>query len=93
MPLHIYPAGFTDFKDQELTKLLGHVYRQELAFPLTAQSIACIGFQDRHEAIMQALRGVDEKGAQAVLICVIAERRAQAERQKRMQRTPPPAQQ
>ena len=89
MPLQIFPAGLTEFKDEELKKLLGHIYRHELSFPLTAQSIACIGFQYRHEIIMNALRGVDEKGAQAVLICTIAERRAQAERRRRAQQKPP----
>ena len=79
------PAGLTELRDDELKKLLGHIYRKELGFPLTAQSIACVGFQHQHERIMSALRKVDATGAQAVLVCVLAERNAVREKQKRMQ--------
>ena len=45
-----------------------------LALPLTAHSIACVGFQFRHQELMSAMRGLDEAGIRAVLVCVIAER-------------------
>ena len=68
------PIGLTELSLAELKKLLRFVYRQEIEFPLNAQRIACLGFQHRHTLLMNALRGLDAKAVQAVLICVIAER-------------------
>jgi len=81
-----HPIGLSELKDKEIKKLLGHIYRQELTFPLTAQSIACIGFQYRHEQLMGVLRNVNAEGAQAVLICIMAERLSCAEKLKRLTR-------
>ena len=67
-------SGLTEFTREELKKLLQLVYRDQVEFPLTAQRIACIGFQHKHNALINALRGLDIEGATAVLVCVLAER-------------------
>ncbi len=68
------PVGLTEMKTEELKKLLGHVHRGELKFPLNAEKIACVGFQYRNAELMSALRNLDDNGARAVLVCVLAER-------------------
>ena len=68
------PEGLTGLSLAELKKLLGHVHREEAEFPLNAQRVARIGFQHRQELLINALRGVDARGARAALVCVIAER-------------------
>ena len=68
------PNGLTALSTEELKKLLGHCYRDELAFPITVKSLACVGFQYKQESILDVMRHLDKKGATAVLICVIAER-------------------
>jgi len=66
--------GLSDFKTEELKKLLGMLHRGELNLPFTAHSIACAGFQYRHAELMGALRDLDESAVRAVLVCVLAER-------------------
>lgn len=66
--------GLTSFSTEELKKLLQLVYRDQVEFPLTAQRIACIGFQYKHNALINALRGLDKTATTAVLVCVLAER-------------------
>ena len=66
--------GLTTFTTEELKKLLQLVYRDQVEFPLTAQRIACIGFQYKHHSLINALRGLDKEAATAVLVCVLAER-------------------
>ena len=70
----IKPAGLTDLNTNELKKLLAHCHRGELAFPLTVQSLACIGFQYKQEQLLYALRTLDKNAVSTLLICVIAER-------------------
>ncbi|MFT5684423.1 MAG: quercetin dioxygenase-like cupin family protein [Myxococcota bacterium] len=72
-------AGLTELTEDELKKLLRHIYREELPCPVTADTLACVGFQSRHEWISAALRGLDAAGVTAVLVAVIAERRKAAE--------------
>ena len=76
-------AGLTELTDEELKKLLRHVYRGELPCPITADTLACVGFQSHHEWISAALRGLDADGVRAVLVAVIAERRKAAESTRR----------
>ena len=68
------PLGLTALSTTELKKLLGHCYRNELAFPITVQSIACIGFQYKQGPILNTLRRLDKESVCALLVCVIAER-------------------
>ena len=67
-------SGLTEFTTDELKKLLQLVYRDQVEFPLNAQRIACIGFQYKHNALINALRGLDKEAVTAVLVCVLAER-------------------
>lgn len=66
--------GLTDFTTEELKKLLQLVYRDQVEFPLNAQRIACIGFQYKHQALINALRGLQKDAVTVVLVCVLAER-------------------
>lgn len=76
-------AGLTELTEDELKKLLRHIYREELPCPITADTLACVGFQSRHEWLSAALRGLDAAGVKAVLVAVIAERRKAAEATQR----------
>ena len=67
-------AALTDIPTDELKKLLRHVHRGELPCPITADTLACVGLQFRGEPILAALRGLEEPGVRAVLVCVLAER-------------------
>jgi hypothetical protein len=66
--------GLTGFTTEELKKLLQLVYRDQVEFPLNAQRIACIGFQYKHNALINALRGLEKEAVTTVLVCVLAER-------------------
>jgi len=66
--------GLRDLTTEELKKILGHVYREELVCPFTIENLTRVGFQHRHDELMGAMRNLDETGVQAVLVCVIAER-------------------
>ena len=66
--------GLTTFTTEELKKILRLLYRDQVEFPLNAERIACIGFQYKHNALINALRGLDKEGATAVIVCVLAER-------------------
>ena len=74
--------GLTSLTTEQLKKLLKYLHDGSLELPLTARSIATVGFQFRHQELTGAMRGLDEAGVRAVLVCVIAERikaaRAQA---------------
>ena len=67
-------SGLTEFTTEELKKLLQLVYRDQVEFPLNAQRIACIGFQYKHHALINALRDLEKEAVTAVLVCVLAER-------------------
>ena len=68
------PAGLTQMSTEELKKLLRLMYKEQIDFPLDARRIACAGFQYRHQVLIDALRGLDQHAARAVVICVLAER-------------------
>ena len=76
-------AGLTELTEAELKKLLRHVYREELPCPVSADTLACVGFQSRQEWISAAVGGLDAAGVKAVLVAVIAERRKAAEATRR----------
>jgi len=69
--------GLTDVPTRDLETLLRHVHSGEARCPLQASEIARLGLQHRHEELMH-LRGLDEAAVRAVLVAVIAERRAVA---------------
>jgi uncharacterized cupin superfamily protein len=75
--------AMTDLPTDDLKQLLRHVHRGELPCPITADTLACVGLQFRGEPILSSLRGLDEPAVRAVLICVLAERKAAEETQKR----------
>jgi hypothetical protein len=66
--------GLTSLTTEQLKKLLKYLHDGSLELPLTAHSIATVGFQFRHQELTGAMRGLDEAGVRAVLVCVIAER-------------------
>ena len=66
--------GLASLTTEHLKKLLKYLHDGSLGLPLTAHSIAAAGFQFRHQELMAALRGLDETGVRAVLVCVLAER-------------------
>ena len=66
--------GLTSLTTEHLKKLLKYLHDGSMETPLNAHSIACVGFQFRHAELMSALRGLDEVGIRAVLVCVLAER-------------------
>ena len=68
--------GLTSLNTSELTKLLRHVYRDEVEFPLSPQRIACIGFQYKSIELLNVFRGLDKRAVQTILICVLAERQS-----------------
>ena len=68
--------GLTSLTTEHLKRLLLYLHRGELSLPLDAHGIAAAGFQFRHQALMAALRGLDETAVRAVLVCVLAERLA-----------------
>ena len=67
--------GLTEIPTAVLEGLLLRIHKGELMCPLSADVLACLGLQDRTEALMSALRGVDAQGMRALLVCVLAERR------------------
>jgi hypothetical protein len=66
--------GLTSLTTEQLKKLLKYLHDGSLELPLTAHSIATVWFQFRHQELTGAMRGLDEAGVRAVLVCVIAER-------------------
>ena len=74
------PIALTGVTTEELEKLLRHIHRREIEAPITPVSLSLVGLQYRSEELMQSLRGLDERGVRALLVAVLAERRAAAER-------------
>lgn len=57
-----------------LKRLLQQIHRGSIEFPITPLSLALLGMQDYSEALLGALRGLDQAGTRAVVIAVLAER-------------------
>ena len=68
--------GLTGLSTDELQKLLRHLHRGELVCPVDIHRLTVVGFQYKAHALTSALRGLDEQGVRAVLVCVLAERLA-----------------
>lgn len=67
-------VGLRQVSTEVLKKLLGHVHREELEFPLAPIPLAAVGLQAHTEPLMNHLRGLDGKGVRAVLVAVLGER-------------------
>lgn len=68
--------ALTGVPTSDLEKLLRHVHRGEIELPITPVGLSLVGLQSRTEELMQSLRGLGEQGARAVLVAVLAERKA-----------------
>jgi hypothetical protein len=70
--------GLTDVATARLERLLRALHRGDIAAPLQPVPLALAGLQDDANALLAALRGLDTAAVRAVLVCVLAERRAAA---------------
>lgn len=71
------PTGLTRVADAELEGLLRALYKSRFELPLTRQTLLSMGLHglaDHGNVII----GLDARGLQAVLVAVLAERRARA---------------
>jgi hypothetical protein len=75
--------GLVDVPTEQLTALFRAQVRGELNCPLTAWEIARHGLQSWQAELLDGLRGLPAEGVRAVLVAVLAERKAAAEREKR----------
>lgn len=66
--------GLTEFRTEELKKLLSLVYQEKTEFPLDPQKIACLGFQYKQTELLAVFRHLDKRAVQQILVCVLAER-------------------
>lgn len=65
---------------ESLKRLLRLAYKDELTCPLSITELTRVGLQGRATEILQVLRGLDTHAVRVVLIAVLAERKAVAER-------------
>ncbi|MCB9570436.1 MAG: hypothetical protein H6710_25020 [Myxococcales bacterium] len=70
--------ALTEVPSEALKEVLRGLHRGTLEAPLTAEALARHGLQQYGEAILGHLRGVDARGAKAVVVAVIAERERRA---------------
>lgn len=75
---HLRPPGaaLTYAKTAALEALLKALYREDAACPLTVQELTRVGLQYAAEDLLPHLRGLDATAAKAVVVAVLAERRA-----------------
>lgn len=76
------PLGLVAVPTSRLEALLRAVHRQTIEVPLSAAELARHGLQDDAEALLRHLRGLDGPAIHAVLVAVLAERRAQKAREQ-----------
>lgn len=72
--------GLTQAPTHALITLLRAIYKNELSLPLSLPDLTRHGLQFCAAELQGALRGLDAPAVTAVLVCVIAERRAQEQR-------------
>ncbi|NOY24436.1 MAG: hypothetical protein GXP62_01050 [Oligoflexia bacterium] len=70
-------VGLSEVKDVDLKKALKVVHSGQLSAPLSLPELTRCGLQHCANDLMAELREVDTAGLRAVLVCVLAERRAQ----------------
>lgn len=68
-------AGLTGLRTTDLTRLLRALHRGELSCPVTHASLHMAGLSYLVDRV-DALAGLDERAVRAVLVAVLAERRA-----------------
>jgi hypothetical protein len=78
-------VGLTRVATGDLEKALSALHHGDLRFPLTIGELTRVGLQDCADDLLGTLRAVDEHGARAVLVAVLAERLAQRKRERREQ--------
>lgn len=66
--------GLTTITSEDLKKALAALHRGQLSFPLTVETLTCVGLQHAANDLLEILRGLDERAVRAVLVAVIAER-------------------
>ncbi len=76
-------TGLTRVTTDDLKKALAALHRGDLRFPLTIGDLTRVGLQHCASDYLAVLRQVDEEGARAVLVAVIAERLAAEKRKPR----------
>lgn len=74
-------TGLTQVPTDALITLLRVVYTQQISLPLTLPELTRHGLQFCAGDVQGALRTLDRTGLTAVLVCVIAERKKQQERE------------
>lgn len=67
-------GGLTSLTDDQLERVLKGLHSGELPCPIDRIGLTAIGLQHIGDDI-GVLKGVDQAGVRAVLVCVIAERR------------------
>lgn len=72
-------TGLTPVSTDALIHLLRLTYRQELTFPLTITELTRVGLQSNANSLLGQLRGLEATGTKAVLVSVLAERKARDE--------------
>ncbi len=72
--------GLTQAPTHALVTLLRAIYKQQLTLPLSLPELTRHGLQFCAADLQGALRGLHAPAVTAVLVCVIAERRAQEQR-------------
>lgn len=73
----MFATGLTKVPTEDLEKALRVLHRGQLRCPVTVAELTRVGLQHRAAELMNVLRGLDEAGVRAVLVAVLAERRAQ----------------
>ena len=68
------PSKISDLSTDELKRFLKLIIHNEVELPLNAVRIACVGFQHRHEALMNSLRELESNAIKALLVAVLHER-------------------
>ncbi len=74
--------GLTKVSNEDLERLLRIVHRATVPFPISRGSLVLCAF-GHLEAELDLLVGLDQAGARALLVAVIAERRAVIDRARR----------
>ncbi len=72
--------ALTRVSTEDLRRALRHLVRGDLRAPLGIHDLTRCGLQPVAADLLDALRGLDEAGVRAVLVAVLAERRAAEER-------------
>jgi hypothetical protein len=72
----IAARGLTEVGTPDLVKALQMLHRGEIVPPIVVKDLARVGLQHCAEPLLRELRGLDAAGARAVLVCVLADRKA-----------------